>query len=187
VWLAVRCFFGNRTWLNPDEPSDLIRMRTAWEKISSSSIVVAGQCKWDRLVTVVRRSSLVGRRFCMLKCRKQGREQRIQGQRVTRNLSHKRRAQVLPRVGAGACCARESRKDPVVGTVPPRPPTGRPARCRPCQACVPRRQHDRSSRCHRCVQCATCRARVAYELCAAGAKLLTLADIWCTSAVAQSR
>ncbi len=85
MWLAVRYFFGNRTWLNPDEASDLIRMRTAWEKISSASIVFAGQCKWDRLVTVVRRSSLVCRRVGMRKCRKQGREQQMQREKVTRN------------------------------------------------------------------------------------------------------
>ena len=99
VWLAVRYFFGNRAWLNPDDANDLVRMRTAWEKLSSSSIVFAGQCKWEKLVTVARRSSRVGRlvfmpECCwnMLACGKDGREQHIKREWVTRKLSQKWRA-----------------------------------------------------------------------------------------------
>jgi len=52
--LAVGYFFADRRWMNPDLPEDLAKLRSSWETLSASSIVFAGQCKWDKLVFVAR-------------------------------------------------------------------------------------------------------------------------------------
>ena len=56
--MAVKYFFANRRWMNPDSVDDVEKLRASWEMLSNQSIVFAGQCKWDKFVAVVRRYCL---------------------------------------------------------------------------------------------------------------------------------
>ena len=51
---ALLYFFSNRRWRDPDDPKDLEQLRTAWQQLADSSVVFAGQCKFERLCKVLK-------------------------------------------------------------------------------------------------------------------------------------
>ena len=53
--LGLLYFFANRRWRNPEDPEDLEKLKKAWQELSDSSVVVAGQCKFDRMCKVIAR------------------------------------------------------------------------------------------------------------------------------------
>lgn len=51
---ALLYFFSNRRWRDPDDPKDLEQLQTAWQQLADSSIVFAGQCKFERMCKVLK-------------------------------------------------------------------------------------------------------------------------------------
>jgi len=51
---ALLYFFSNRRWRNPDNPEELALIQKAWQELVDSSVIFAGQCKFERLCKVIR-------------------------------------------------------------------------------------------------------------------------------------
>ena len=51
---ALLYFFSNRRWRNPDDAKDLEQLRAAWQQLSDSSVIFAGQCKFERLCKIIK-------------------------------------------------------------------------------------------------------------------------------------
>jgi hypothetical protein len=67
---AVRYFYSNRRWRNPDDEQDLMHLKTAWERMTQESIVFAGQCRWEKFIAVVRKHYQASQSIRISRCRK---------------------------------------------------------------------------------------------------------------------